>query len=838
MNNEEILNFEPEHETLMKKVDNYLKSIKKIYDILQVFDILINQLNKSCLELKLNEHFKKLENIFNDFSEQLNFIIEPMDASVFELLKTVEKNINKKKDESNKIYNILKKKIKKEEALRKIDYEKSVNKDDNFNESLKKNIKEIYNYEIDSIHLNYNKLNNEINNAINNTSEINIVFYTFSNYVKHLGQALLNLDQNIKKEIKIQTKDNENINEEKKYNVNPSIINTDKTKDDFLILNNTEDIGDEGEITRIIQEIINSENKINLMKDINILDLLGIDIDKKNDKNNKEIFLSKISDLCLNGISLVKNEDNFNFLANILNVIFLQEQSKLNILSIIISISNHIKYKNIYLDEVMYKKNRLFKEKTLWTKLLNYNLINSINKYKEDILNNRNEETEKEEKDENNKIEKKSVISILKSLPLEKNNLSDFKKLSSNKKKDLYKYIQVQGKELLSKCIKIMKHFFIEDEIILEMLNNYRNKLNFDNDLVIHLQNLLLIINLNSKHKNKFIDLKSNEKPIIIISKALKFLPPEDYLKFLPLNKVSYPKMKKYFFSIIFEKTEINLDLHMKYLGEYLQISKIQKDYEYIIIKNVNNSYLEKNKDDKTINKKIELIKNDLKRTVFLQQNPNHNEAIKSILLTINFTFPDIGYYQGFNIIVSFLYQLLDYNEEKTFYYFYCLQKHTQYNKVFENNFGFLKILYSAFEKIIELNMPEIIYIIKDIKVDLDYFCSSWFTHLFIGYINIIDKDDPPLLLIYFLEKFCISGWGSIFNLGLTILEIGYEKIITLEKEELIKYIMKIVYEEKIFDNSNYQKCRSLFEKYEKIIDEYYANKLIELTKFEYKKNN
>ena len=317
MNNEEILNFEPEHDTLMKKVDNYLKSIKKIYDILQVFDILINQLNKSCLELKLNEHFKKLENIFNDFSEQLNFIIEPMDASVFELLKTVEKNINKKKDESNKIYNILKKKIKKEEALRKIDYEKSVNKDDNFNESLKKNIKEIYNYEIDSIHLNYNKLNNEINNAINNTSEINIVFYTFSNYVNQLGQTLLNLDQKIKKEIKIQTKDNENINEEKKYNVNPSIINTDKTKDDFLILNNTEDIGDEGEITRIIQEIINSENKINLMKDINILDLLGIDIDKKNDKNNKEIFLSKISDLCLNGISLVKNEDNFNFLANI-----------------------------------------------------------------------------------------------------------------------------------------------------------------------------------------------------------------------------------------------------------------------------------------------------------------------------------------------------------------------------------------------------------------------------------------------------------------------------------------------------------------------------------------
>ena len=130
--------------------------------------------------------------------------------------------------------------------------------------------------------------------------------------------------------------------------------------------------------------------------------------------------------------------------------------------------------------------------------------------------------------------------------------------------------------------------------------------------------------------------------------------------------------------------------------------------------------------------------------------------------------------------------------------------------------------------------MPEIINIIKDIKIDIDYFCSSWFILLFIGNINIIDKADPPLLLIYFLGKFCISGWCAIFNLGLTILEIGYEKIITLEKEELIKYIMKIVNEEKIFDNSNYKKCRNLFEKYEKIIDEYYVDKLIELTKFEY----
>ena len=69
------------------------------------------------------------------------------------------------------------------------------------------------------------------------------------------------------------------------------------------------------------------------------------------------------------------------------------------------------------------------------------------------------------------------------------------------------------------------------------------------------------------------------------------------------------------------------------------------------------------------------------------------------------------------------------------------------------------------------------------------------------------------------------------------MLEIGYEKIIKLEKEELIKYIMKIVSEENIFDNNNFEKCKLLYEKHEKIINEKFVEKLIEITKFENENN-
>ena len=69
------------------------------------------------------------------------------------------------------------------------------------------------------------------------------------------------------------------------------------------------------------------------------------------------------------------------------------------------------------------------------------------------------------------------------------------------------------------------------------------------------------------------------------------------------------------------------------------------------------------------------------------------------------------------------------------------------------------------------------------------------------------------------------------------MLEIKKKKIIKLEKEELIKYIMKIVSEENIFDNNNFEKCKLLYEKHEKIINEQFVEKLIEITKFENENN-
>ena len=46
---------------------------------------------------------------------------------------------------------------------------------------------------------------------------------------------------------------------------------------------------------------------------------------------------------------------------------------------------------------------------------------------------------------------------------------------------------------------------------------------------------------------------------------------------------------------------------------------------------------------------------------------------------------------------------------------------------------------------------------------------------------------------------------------------------------------MQIINIEKIFDNTNYEKCRKVFENNEKYINEHLVEKLIEIVKYEYK---
>ena len=74
---------------------------------------------------------------------------------------------------------------------------------------------------------------------------------------------------------------------------------------------------------------------------------------------------------------------------------------------------------------------------------------------------------------------------------------------------------------------------------------------------------------------------------------------------------------------------------------------------------------------------------------------------------------------------------------------------------------------------------------------------------------------------------------SAIFNCGFTLLEYGYDKIMTLEREQLIIYVMNIIEKEDILKNENFEKVKALYLKNSKLLNEFFIDKLIEITKFE-----
>ena len=141
-----------------------------------------------------------------------------------------------------------------------------------------------------------------------------------------------------------------------------------------------------------------------------------------------------------------------------------------------------------------------------------------------------------------------------------------------------------------------------------------------------------------------------------------------DYI--FDFNKSNYPKLrKKIFLNILSDK---KIDSHIKLWKEYLLIDEIKKKFNYQNIKKSLDSIVEKESLNKQSKKEDirYLIEKDVLRTLFIHENKEHINNLNSILISFESSFPHIGYCQGMNCVVSFLYQLLDYNEEETFYLF------------------------------------------------------------------------------------------------------------------------------------------------------------------------
>jgi hypothetical protein len=241
---------------------------------------------------------------------------------------------------------------------------------------------------------------------------------------------------------------------------------------------------------------------------------------------------------------------------------------------------------------------------------------------------------------------------------------------------------------------------------------------------------------------------------------------------------------------------------------------------------------------NKKQNKSMGVVEQDLKRTLYITHDQKNYDAIKSILNCFLLTFPKIGYCQGMNFIVAFLFQLLNKDEELSFYYLCGLELNTKHRLIFEDEFITLNIIFNAFNTFLNIIIPELYYKFLNENIEPNCYGSSWFITLFTEYIKVIDKDKPPSLLIFLFNRFIFEGWSAIFNFGLMIMQFSYDKIIKYEKDKLITFMINIVTEEKIFDEKNFEACKSIYLKNTKYIEENFVDVLIDIKKFEYNNIN
>ena len=875
-------NFEEEYKNLEKSSDLKIKNLKYISDKIIAFQTSMAILKDVLIAVpKLSDTpFIFLDELFQNFIKSLeqnvalmkDIILSPLNNIMNTFKKGVNENLNKLNNLQISIIEEKKNLVaKKEKYLNYSNNNKNFkdrvskvkNNNDNldekiFNKAMKENYVQLYNYELNKMNEVLEENNNELImirtdfKALIASSVMMLKesLTKFSNIAKNFGDIFFILSSEIKdklnnteklnsteilKDIATNTQVNQlrvrrDIKDRVSYRSElSSFIDINKTKEDINNSDNQIYLENENYINEVINELIQNEEEVkskSISKLFNIIETEDI----LENQNYAKFILEKIKKESKDVI-FIKNYKNFNHIANIINDLHLNNKTNINIFYLIIGVSQMIRYNNNYLYNIIRKKNIYFTKKLLWTKLIDESLIKKINKFINDIISKKEEIKEEKDKDKDKESNKKENLkNYLKKKELEKI-LKEYRKLNKNQKKELNKLTTKSLIHNLGKIIPFMYCFIQNQSIIEDIINDYKKDFDLNEKQILYLENLIKIRN---KINNKNIsygkkDFVLNNK--IIIAHVLKYLPLNDYPNILKLNKQMNFSLKNniYFYAFSYLKLPINLNIKFWYIC--LKISQLKKVYNYELIKNSLNMSICQ---DRNQIKSIGIIQQDLKRTLFVTQKQKNYNAIKSILNCFVLALPEIEYCQGMNFITAILYQLLDENEELTFYYLLGLELNTRHGEIFADEFYTLNIYFNTFNTILNFFFPEIYHRLLNENIEPNCYTSSWFITLFTEYLKIIDKDNPPSLLIFIFNRFIFEGWSAIFNLGLVILEISYDKIMKYKKDKLISFMINIINEEKLFEEENFEKIKLLYLKNTKFINGNFVDILIDIKKFEY----
>ena len=639
--------------------------------------------------------------------------------------------------------------------------------------------------------------------------------------------------------LKKKTKTKNLLGKEKNKNQNSinSTSSVHKGFDDFEIVDNSFSQKDNQEKNdKLIKDIINKIMSEEELLSQEISDLMNLM--KEDDPSTKKLysytFLTKLSQLNDKYIVILKNEKNFIHLSNILNDISIN-QNKIDILKLIIDISQVITYKEWHLFNLLQKKNKYLSTKTFWSKIVLDSFINDLNKKVKELLK------AQLTKSENIKTkEKENSVYLIEFMQFSKQ-IINYKKLNPEQKRKLDNYGMSNISNILIKAIEGMCSFLVQKNVTMEVIDDFGKNFGFDKKTKNYYELLIdVYLNRNYLYNLKKLSLHDNKDKnlsnICLISSAANFLPKDNLLNLLILGKAMTKDIKNNIFRNYLNQ-KISIDERLRIWGIILKIDDLKKEYNYKekkeeLLKLIENNELPK--DSRTF-QNIGIITLDVNRTFFKNKDEikERQKSIQNILNTLIYTYKEISYFQGMNYIAAFFFQVFDFDEEQTFYYMLGIEKNTKFKELFEKDLYLLTLFFTVFEKILKINIPEIYRHQMNNQIDPNYYLPPWFLTLFTFISTKFEKDKVPKFILLVIETFLLNGWSAIFNAGYTIIKHLRNKIINIKGDSLMHYMVNNFGQDEILREENFPIVRSKYLKNSYQINEELISKLIKITEYE-----
>ena len=562
-------------------------------------------------------------------------------------------------------------------------------------------------------------------------------------------------------------------------------------------------------------------------------------------------FIDKILERYTKVIALqVSNEDNFDRFATILNTVVENKKIQKEIYEInfaICYISEKTFYQNesnpfykIYLCKLLSEKNPKMKSKDFWKSLLELKINSTISQKAEKVVK---KEFREEEKKENQSLKKSNAV--FKTFVDVKKFFNVNEKIDKMKQfKEKYeKYCNENKKsfaiEILRDFILHFSYFNLDLPDIVEIITETSVKYGFTDEkdkikffMAVINSNLYSIKNLkldlqkpniylmkkdeskdNFMNKNFFKKIGNADNKTLIILNTMKYLTFSDYINLICLDK----KSSKIITRVIYKNLLLNSnssisknrkmpdihnlpELRIKIWKNLLEFKPV--NYKDILTK-IGNEELPS----------FALIDLDVVRMWFDDNLEDKRKSITNILYALSYLHKEITYSQGMNYITEFL-LLFTKNEEETFLIFNSLLQSTDYSDLFINELQRLNKYFYVFDRLINIYLPEINIHLKNQQVSVTFYISPWFITLFMSAFHYVTDQKEPKVLIWIFDLFVLYGWKAIIKIGLCLLKHFENKILTLNGEALLSFLINDILKLDFFQTNNYDRLRKIYSSF------------------------